>query len=101
MPINWPPKHKEARLALTVQEISKLRRIIKLAEILIENDVEKSGNGRAEKGGRGEAKTRKRRTGQELVRFRNLLKSERRKGVPVAKLARKHGVSTAYIYLLP
>ena len=88
-------------MTLTVQEVSKLRRIIALAEVLIENDAEKSGNGRAKNGRRGEARTRKRRTGQELVRFRKLLKAERRKGIPVAQLARKHGVSAAYIYLLP
>jgi hypothetical protein len=42
-----------------------------------------------------------RRTGQELKQFRKMLKAERRKGVSVAQLARKHGVSSAYIYMLP
>jgi hypothetical protein len=30
-----------------------------------------------------------------------MLKAERKKGIPVAELARKHRVSTAYIYTLP
>jgi len=76
------------------KEISKLNRIIKLAEQLIGEMASKPSrlNGKA---------TRIRRTGRELVQFRKLLKAQRRKGVPVADLARKHRVSTAYIYMLP
>jgi hypothetical protein len=44
---------------------------------------------------------RLRRSGQELKQFRKMLKAQRKKGVPVADLARKHGVSSAYIYMLP
>jgi len=39
-------------------------------------------------------------TGRELAQFRKMLKAERKKGIPVAEMARKHGISTAYIYLL-
>lgn len=76
------------------REIAKLNRIIKLAEQLIGEMASKPSrlNGKT---------TRIRRTGRELVQFRKLLKAQRRKGVPVADLARKHGVSTAYIYMLP
>jgi hypothetical protein len=42
-----------------------------------------------------------RRTGEELRQFRKMLKAQRKKGVPVAELSRKHGVSSAYIYMLP
>ena len=38
---------------------------------------------------------------EELIQFRKMLKGERRKGIPVVALARKHGISPAYIYLLP
>ena len=31
---------------------------------------------------------------------KKLLKAERKAGVPVAELAEKHGISTAYIYML-
>jgi transposase-like protein len=30
-----------------------------------------------------------------------MLKAELKKGASVAELARKHGISTAYIYMLP
>jgi hypothetical protein len=43
---------------------------------------------------------RRRRSGKELVAFKKLLKSERRRGVPVAELARQHGISSAYIYMI-
>ena len=41
---------------------------------------------------------RTRRTGDELVAFRQMLSDERNGGMPVAALAKQHGVSTAYIY---
>jgi hypothetical protein len=85
-------------LALTGREISKLNRIIKLAEQLI--DIGSSGNDRSGKTV-GRKKTRIRRTGRELIEFRKMLKTERKRGTPVSTLARKHGVSTAYIYMLP
>ena len=43
---------------------------------------------------------RRRRSGKELSAFRKMLRSERKKGVPVAALASRHGVSTAYVYQL-
>lgn len=44
------------------------------------------------------AAKRTRRTGDELIAFRQMLTNERNDGVPVAALAKQHGVSTAYIY---
>jgi len=52
-----------------------------------------AGNGKS-------ASTRTRRTKKEAVALKKLLKAERKAGVPVAELARKHGISTAYIYML-
>lgn len=87
-------------MSLSAQEIAKLRRIISLAEKMIANGQEavsfRRGTASDENSGK-----RIRRTGQELARFRKMLKAERKKGVPVAELARKHGVSSAYIYMLP
>jgi hypothetical protein len=89
-------------LALTTQDVSKLQRIIALAEKLIAK-APRAKRGRPPlQNGNGATKAKRvRRTGKELVRFRKLLKAERRKGVSVAELARKHGVSTAYLYGLP
>ena len=41
--------------------------------------------------------TRKRRSKKEVAALKKMLKAERKAGVPVAELAAKHGVSTAYI----
>ena len=43
---------------------------------------------------------RTRRTGDELVAFRQMLSDERKNGVSVADLSKQHGVSAAYIYQL-
>jgi hypothetical protein len=75
-------------------EISKLYRIIALAEKLISASP-KPKRGRPVKG------KRKRRTGKELVQFRKMLKAERKKGVSVAEFACTHGISSAYIRTLP
>lgn len=85
-------------MALNSHDISKLHRIISLAEKLIANGS-KQGR-RAQQSSRGRGK-RIRRTGKALAQFRKMIKSERKRGVPVAELARKHGVSSAYIYMLP
>ena len=87
-------------MALTTQDVSKLNRIIKLAEKLIEKGSNGLAKGRAGKPQRATRNTRKRRTGRELAQFRKMLKAERKRGLPVAEMARKHGISTAYIYLL-
>jgi len=80
-------------LSLSAQQIRKLNRIITLARELIEDNNEGRMFGR-------NGTTRIRRTGKELVQFRRMLRDERKKGVPVAELVRKYGVSSAYIYLL-
>ena len=84
------------KLLLSAPQLRKLNRIITLAQQLIDE------NKRARMfGWNGSAKQRRiRRTGKELVEFRRMLKVERKKGIPVAELARKHGISSAYIYML-
>jgi hypothetical protein len=79
-------------LSLSIQQVAKLQRIISLAQKLIADQPKQNG--------KPKRKTRLRRTGKELVQFRRLLKSERRKGISVANIARRHGVSEAYIYML-
>jgi hypothetical protein len=82
-------------LSLSTQQITKLNRIISLAEKLLAQDKLDRGNGAATN------PRRIRRTDKQLAEFRKMLKAERRKGTPVAALARKHGISSAYIYMLP
>jgi len=90
-------------LPLDAREILKLQRIISLAEKLI-NESPKPKRGRPALYGAVVPKSkngkRVRRTGKALVRFRKMLKAERERGVPVARIARKHRISPAYIYLL-
>ena len=88
-------------MTLSAQQVSKLRRLITIAEKLLADHAGASIRGR-----NGSVKTRKlskriRRSGKELMQFRKMLKAQRKKGIPAAELARKHGVSSAYIYTLP
>src|SRR5436190_14794368 len=94
-PASWTRRNT---MALSATELSKLRRIISLAERMIAASP-KPKRGRQANGETKIAK-RLRRSGKELVQFRKMLKAERRRGVSVADMARKHAISTAYIYTL-
>jgi hypothetical protein len=85
-------------MSLSAQELNRLRRLVSIAQKLILEET-KPKRGRPV-GSNGHQAKRVRRTGKKLVEFRKMLKAERKKGVPVAALARKHKVSPAYIYLL-
>jgi hypothetical protein len=74
-------------------EAAQLRKIIAIAQGLLDGKGKKTGQG-------GNGQGRIRRSGKELAAFRKTLKAERRAGVPVAEIARKHGVSASYIYQL-
>lgn len=100
-------------MALTATEVTKLKQLIRLASDLLESAVsadrddvsvvsfKRQGKSAARKKQQAQPiEKRQRRSGKELVAFRKMLKSERKKGVPVAELAEKHGISTAYIYSL-
>lgn len=82
-------------MALSPTEVSKLKRLIRVANDLLEGA--KPAPKRVRKA-RQETNKRQRRTGKELVAFRKMLKAERKRGVPVADLAKQHGISMAYIY---
>jgi hypothetical protein len=81
---------------MTPSEAAQLRKIISIAQSLLDQ----SAGGRVGNGHKGNGHVRIRRAGKELVAFRKMLKAERKAGVPVADLARKHGVSASYIYQL-
>ena len=88
-------------MALNAHDVSMLRRIIALAEKLIEKASKEKRRSVMKNGHRAVKGKRVRRSGKELVQFRRMLKAERKKGISVAELARRHGVSAAYIYSLP
>lgn len=80
---------------LTNQQVRKLEAIITAAQaILAEAKTASSSNSKGAKA------KRVRRSGKDLAAFRKMLIAERKKGVPVADLARKHNISSAYIYQL-
>lgn len=86
-------------MSLDAKELGRLRRIASIVEKLIA-EAPRPHRGRPSMNKKNGSGKRIRRTGKVLVQFRKMLKAERRKGVPVAQLARKHGISTAYIYSL-
>jgi hypothetical protein len=95
---NSASNKEDTKLALDTKTIKELKRLIATAERLI--DANSRSNGKSAAVTTKRAKKRTRRTGKDLVQFRKMLKAERRKGISVAALARKHGISTAYIYQL-
>lgn len=82
---------------LTKREINKLNKII---ESLQEMLAKASSGVAAAEAGKKAKPSRTRRTGKELAAFRKMLKAERKAGASAAELAKKHGVSSAYIYQL-
>jgi hypothetical protein len=78
---------------LTNQQIRKLEAIIAAAQAVL-SEAKAAPNGKSVKA------KRVRRSGKDLVTFRKMLIAERKKGVPVAELAKKHNISSAYIYQL-
>lgn len=86
-------------MSLSTQEIARLRRIIVIAQKIISRTSKQENQDRVV-GRKHSVNTRIRRTGKELIQFRKMLKAQRKNGVPVAKLARKHGISSAYIYMI-
>lgn len=79
----------------------QLKKIISMAEALLKQlSTEKASRAAAKPKEAKSGAKRVRRSGKQLEAFRKMLKAERAKGVPVAELCKKHGVSTAYIYTL-
>lgn len=85
-------------------QVTKLKTLIRLAQALLSKAEAGTAGSAAKVGARrtnGKSATKpSRRSGKELVAFRKMLKPERKKGVPVAELARRHGIPTVYVYKL-
>lgn len=80
-------------MILTNRQIQKLEAIIASAEAILSEAKTSSSV-------KGSRPKRLRRSGKDLVAFRKMLAAERKKGVSVADLAKKHNISTVYIYKL-
>lgn len=81
-------------MSLTAKEVSELKKIVARLKVLMAKAEGKTVKSTA----RRSTSVRTRRTGKDLVSFRRMLKAERKAGVPVAQLAKKHGVTPSYIY---
>ncbi len=82
-------------MSLTTKEVAELKNIVARAKELL---AKANGRKTAKTTSRRSTSVRTRRSGKDLVAFRRTLKAERKAGVPVAKIAKKHGVSPSYIY---
>ncbi len=84
-------------MSLTSKEVAELKKIVARA-----NELIAKANGKefttTKSSARRNSSVRNRRSGKELEAFRKMLKAERKAGVPVAQLAKKHGITPAYIY---
>ena len=89
-------------MARTVNIAKKLRKIASsLEELAAAIEAMPAASLKSFPAGNGKsASTRTRRSKKEAIALKKLLKAERKAGVPVVELAEKHGISTAYIYML-
>jgi hypothetical protein len=91
-------------MSLTKRQISKLNKIIIMAQQLLataDSSASKRIYGRSGRpaSGRG-GKVRQRRSSAEAAKMRADILAKRARGVAAATLAEKYGVSTAYIYMI-
>jgi hypothetical protein len=87
-------------VSLTPRQIIQLRSLVFIATELLAAAEESAGSRSGSGAKLAASGTRVRRSGKDLAAFRKLIKTERKRGVSVAELAKRHGVSTAYIYQL-
>jgi hypothetical protein len=93
---------QEYGMARTVNFAEKIRKIAaSLEELASAIEAQPTGVRKSFPAGNGKsASKRVRRSKKEAAALKRLVKAERKAGVPVAELAKKHGISTAYIYML-
>ena len=84
-------------MSLTAKEVAELKKIVARANELIAKANGKNASA-TKSSARRSASVRNRRSGKELASFKKMLKAERKAGVPVAQIAKKHGITPAYIY---
>ena len=85
-------------MELSKRDIAQLRKLVAACEkILTKADA---GGGKPGAAKKDQKPKRIRRSGKELIAFRRMLKAERKRGISGTELAKKHGVSTTYIYTL-
>jgi hypothetical protein len=88
-------------MALSKHQVSQLQKIVETVQAIL---AEEKQSLRGRKHGAASrlpaGKTPSRRSGKELLAFRKVLRAERKNGVPVAEIAKRHKISKSYIYQL-
>ncbi len=88
-------------MALSKRQVSQLQKIVETVQAILAEANKDSQVQKRKTPSRAPARqTRSRRSGKELMAFRKALRSERKSGVPVAEIAKRHNISKAYIYQL-
>ena len=84
-------------MSLSPHEVAEVRKIISIAEKIL---AKATAPKKRAKLATSTTKPRKipRRKGRELIAFRKTILAERKRGIPVAEIARKHGITPNYIY---
>jgi hypothetical protein len=85
-------------MSLSPREIAQLRKIVSIAESLLAKAPTSKGGRAKAIGSAPKSSGGARRKGKELVAFRKMILGERKRGTPVAEIARKHGITPNYIY---
>jgi hypothetical protein len=84
-------------MSLTAKEVAELKKIVARANELIAK-AKGDEPTKVKSSARRSVSVKNRRSGKELESFKKMLKAERKAGVPVAQIAKKHGITPAYIY---
>jgi hypothetical protein len=84
-------------MSLTGKEVAELKKIVARANELIAK-AKGEEKTKVKSSARRSISVKNRRSGKELESFKKMLKAERKAGVPVAQIAKKHGITPAYIY---
>jgi Mor family transcriptional regulator len=86
---------------LSKRQITQLQNLIETAQAILAEASDKAPIRKIKVSSRGSAPKRTtRRSGKELVAFKKTLRADRKNGVSVAELAKRHRVSPSYIYQL-
>jgi hypothetical protein len=88
-------------MSLTKRQIGKLNKIVDMAQSLLEGarqGLPKAASSIS--GKRSSGRSRKRRSSADAEKMRSDILAKRAKGISAAVLAKKYGVSTAYVYMI-
>jgi len=89
-------------MALSKRQVSQLQKIVETVQAILAAEAKQGSQPSKQKAASRApvGKTGSRRSGKELAAFRKALRVERKSGVPVAEIAKRHKVSKSYIYQL-